>query len=168
MSGMKIVSPLRAWEVIAGLCQQAQWIAEVGARNGKTTGFLLAHLPQLHVIAVCEKDEPAFWQALGEHHWRCRMKAMPSCEAVAEVEDASLDLAIITGSQDEPQLIKDVGLWWPKVKEGGMVVFTEFQHQYPAVHQALAACFNLLQVAVMPDSVAVVEKRDSTLFRIAA
>lgn len=85
-------SPLRRWEVLAGLCQQmkAKTFVEVGCKEGRTTGYLLQNLPDLHVIAIdpwapvpnadedykdwdFAKIEAEFWENVGEHRDRCEM-----------------------------------------------------------------------------------------------
>lgn len=52
--GHAFVSPLRRWDVIAGLCQSidAKTFVEVGCKNGRTTGFVLANCPDIRVIAI--------------------------------------------------------------------------------------------------------------------
>lgn len=187
MSEMKINSPLRRWEVLAGLCKQldAERIAEIGCKEGRTTGFLLHQFPALRIIAVdpwkdigneaesysewdWKKIEREFSRNLGDHHWRCKMKRMTSLEAAREVEDRSLDLVFIDAAHDHANVLADIRAWWPKVREGGMVTGHDFQHKFPGVHRALADCFSLMQIAVLPDSVWAVEKRETTLFREAA
>ena len=182
---MKLQSPLRRWDVLAGLCQNAKWIAEVGCKDGKTTGFLLSQLPQLHIIAVdpwqdiangaesysewdWKRIERDFQHHVGDNAWRVKMKVMTSLAAAKEVEDGSLDLVFVDAAHDHDNVLADIRAWWPKVKEGGMLTGHDFQHRFPGVHRALADCFNLLQVAVLPDSVWAVEKRDTTLYREAA
>jgi len=184
MSEMRIHSPLRRWDVLAGLCQQldAKWIAEVGCKSGHTTAFLLERLPQLHIIAIdpwkdignsaesysewnWKKIESEFWHRVEDHRWRVKQKPMTSLEAAREVADGSLDLVFIDAAHDYENVLADIRAWWPKVREGGMVCGHDFQHRFPGVHRAVADCFNLLQVAVMPDSVWAVEKRETTLYR---
>lgn len=52
--GHEFVSPLRRWDVVAGLCQSigAKTFVEVGCKEGRTTGFVLANCPDIHVIAI--------------------------------------------------------------------------------------------------------------------
>lgn len=98
--GHAFQSPLRRWEVLASLCQQAhaKTFVEVGCKEGRTTGFLLQSLPELHVVAIdpwapvpnAEEDysgwdfakiEAEFWQNVGEHKDRCAMLRMTSEDA---------------------------------------------------------------------------------------
>jgi hypothetical protein len=47
-------SNLRRWDVVAGLCQSidAKTYVEVGCKEGRTTGFVLAQCPELRAIAI--------------------------------------------------------------------------------------------------------------------
>jgi predicted O-methyltransferase YrrM len=83
-------SPVRRWEVLAGLAQSisAKTFVEVGCKEGRTTGFLLENLPELQVIAIdpwapvanADEDysnwdfdqiEKDFWANVGENRMRC-------------------------------------------------------------------------------------------------
>lgn len=102
--GHEFVSPLRRWDVVAGLCQSigAKTFVEVGCKEGRTTGFVLANCPDIHVIAIdpwvtqeagddptretyeawdFEKIERTFWENVGEHKNRCRMIRATSKDA---------------------------------------------------------------------------------------
>lgn len=186
MSEMKIASPLRRWEVLAGLCKNAKAMAEVGCKEGRTTGYLLENLPELQVVAVdpwgsiqgnsAESYEEWDWNAIAKEFWknvaagrdRLRFICEASTDAARKVPDNSLDLVFIDAAHDYKNVLADIRAWWPKVKEGGMVTGHDFQHKFPGVHRAVAECFNLLQVAVLPDSIWAVEKRDGVLYREAA
>ena len=95
--GHAFQSPLRRWEVLAGLCQQmsARTLVEVGCKEGRTTGFLLETLPELHVITIdpwapmanADEDykdwdfaqiERDFWANVGKNEWRAHMFRMTS------------------------------------------------------------------------------------------
>lgn len=182
---MKLQSPLRRWEVLAGLCQslKAKHLVEVGCKDGATTGFLLANLPELHVTAVdpwCDienaaesysewnwkKIEQQFWKNVGENTARCRMLRKTSLEASKLLPDDSIDIAFIDAAHDYENVMADIHAWYPKLKKGGLLVFHDYQHKFPGVHRAIAECFCLLQVSVMPDSIAVIQKNEQT--RLAA
>lgn len=95
-------SPLRRWDVIVGLCQtvQAKTFVEVGCKEGRTTGHVLANCPDVQVYAIDPwqpvpnsaedyKDwdfaaiERAFWGNVGPHKDRVTMLRSTSLE-VAE------------------------------------------------------------------------------------
>jgi len=109
--GHAFVSPLRRWDVLAGLCQSidAKTFVEVGCKEGRTTGFVLANCPDIRVIAIDpwtaqpKSDDPTretyadwdfakiereFWENVGEHRDRCEHWRMTSERAV-EILDYS-------------------------------------------------------------------------------
>lgn len=186
MSEMRVISPLRRWHVLAGLCQSigAVRMVEVGCKDGQTTGFLLAELPELHIMAIdpwsdlangaesysdwnWQKIEAQFAERVGANAERCTMMRMRSVEAATHVADASLDLVFIDAAHDYENALCDIKTWWPKLRPGGYLTGHDYSHAFPGVHRAVAACFPLLRVAVMPDSVWAVEK-DASVFRLAA
>lgn len=184
MSTMKMVSPLRRWEVLAGLCQSidAKHLVEVGVKAGETTGFLLANLPDLHVTAIdpwgnvsnsaesyedweWKKIKRQFWTNVGENKARCTMLRQQSVDAARSVLKP-VEIVFIDAAHDEENVLADIRAWWPKVREGGILCGHDYQHKFPGVHRAVARAFPLLQVAVMPDSVWCVNK--SATLRMAA
>jgi len=179
--GHAFQSPLRRWEVLAGLCQQmsARTFVEVGCKEGRTTGFLLENLPELQVIAidpwapVANSDEDykdwdfaqierEFWENVGEHRSRCRMIRALSLDAAAAhrtfLVDNRADIVFIDAAHDYENCLADIKAWWPLVRDGGYLCGHDYQHQFPGVMRAVAEAFPLLRVAVCPDSVWVVQK----------
>lgn len=173
--GHAFQSPLRRWEVLAGLCQslEAKTFAEVGCKEGRTTGFLLANLPELRVIAIDPwmpipnaaedyKDwdfaqiEREFWQNVGEHRNRLTMHQLPSYDAASVVGE--VDIAFIDAAHDFDSCMEDIRLWWPKVRVGGALCGHDYQHSFPGVMRAVAKAFPLIRVTICPDSVWIVEK----------
>lgn len=173
--GHAFQSPLRRWEVLAGLCEEikAKSFVEVGCKEGRTTGFLLANFPELHVIAIDPwapvpnasedyKDwdfadiEAKFWLNVGEHRERVTMDRCLSFNAAAGV--VSADIVFIDAAHDYEHCLEDIHLWWPKVREGGYLAGHDYQHRFPGVMRTVAKCFPLMRVALMPDSVWVVQK----------
>lgn len=169
---MKLDSPMRRWQVLAGLAQSidAKTFVEVGCKEGRTTGYMLASLPDLKVTAIdpwCpvpnsaesyegwdfEKIERDFWNNIGEHKDRLTMMQTVSSAAVQQVPDGSVDLVFIDAAHDYQGCLEDIRLWLPKVREGGILAGHDFQHRFPGVHRAVAECFPLLQVTVLPDAV---------------
>lgn len=181
-------SPLRRWEVLAGLAQQmnAKTFVEVGCKEGRTTGFLLANLPELRVIAIDPwapiansyedyKDwdftdiESKFWQNVGEHKDRCCLRRTTSLDAArnngmplswhqAVLSEPRYDIVFIDAGHDYENALADIKAWWPLVREGGYLCGHDYQHKFPGVMRAVAQSFPLLRVAVCPDSVWVVQK----------
>lgn len=174
-------SPLRRWDVLAGLCQQAnaKSFVEVGCKEGRTTGFLLKNLPELQVIAIdpwapvpnadedyrdwdFAKIRTEFWQNVGEHEDRVTMVEYTSEQAAAMEGSLSYaipaDMIFIDAGHDYESCLEDIRLWWPHVKPGGYLTGHDYQHKFPGVMRAVAKAFPLLRVAVCPDSVWVVQK----------
>lgn len=175
--GHSYQSPVRRWEVLAGLCQtiNAKTFVEVGCKEGRTTGFLLENLPQLQAIAVdpwlpmpnADEDyqdwdfaaiEGEFWKNIGEHESRCLMHRIPSWDASRLYGPGSLDVVFIDAGHDYDSAFEDIKVWWPLVREGGYLCGHDYQHKFPGVMRAVAASFPLVRVAVCPDSVWVVQK----------
>lgn len=175
--GHSYQSPLRRWEVLAGLCQQmgAKTFVEVGCKEGRTTGFLLANLPDLRVGAVDPwapvanddedyKDwdfgqiERDFWTNVGDHKARCAHYRKTSLEAAKCFGMGSIDIAFIDAGHDYENALADIKAWWPRVREGGYLCGHDYQHKFPGVMRAVAQSFPLLRVAICPDSVWVVQK----------
>jgi hypothetical protein len=52
--GHEFQSPLRRWDIVAGLCQSidARTYVEVGCKEGRTVGFVLANCPNVTAIAI--------------------------------------------------------------------------------------------------------------------
>lgn len=114
--GHAFQSDLRRWDIVAGLCQacDARTYVEVGCKDGRTTGFVLAQCPQLRAIAIdpwCEqpaghdasretyadwdfpKIQAEFWKNIGEHRDRVEMLREPghACSDCYEVNGHLLD-----------------------------------------------------------------------------
>jgi predicted O-methyltransferase YrrM len=178
--GFAFQSPLRRWEVLAGLAEsiKAEDFVEVGCKDGRTTGFLLENLPELNVIAIdpwkpvpnADEDykdwdfaqiERDFWANVGEHKDRCDMRRMTSLEA-ATICDWRMggypDMVFIDAGHDYDNALADIKAWWPLVRNGGILCGHDYQHNFPGVMRAVAKSFPLMRVAVMPDSVWVVQK----------
>ena len=170
-------SPLRRWEVLAGLCQQmgAKTFVEVGCKEGRTTGFLLHNLPDLRVISIDawapvpnSAEDYAdwdysdivkkFWQNVGEHRHRIRMYELLSLAAAKHLHGEQFDIVFIDAGHDYESCLADIQAWWPLVREGGYLCGHDYQHTFPGVMRAVAQSFPLLRVAVCPDSVWIVQK----------
>lgn len=187
--GHAFQSPLRRWDVLIGLCESisARTFVEVGAKEGRTTGALLAALPELRLIAIdpwapvpnADEDysdwdfaaiEAEFWKNVGEHRDRVDMRRMLSLEAAAALgaEGSRYDIVFIDAGHDYENAFADIRAWWPLVREGGYLCGHDYQHKFPGVMRAVADSFPLLRVAVCPDSVWVVRKESDLQLREAA
>lgn len=185
--GHEFVSNLRRWDVVAGLCQSidARTYVEVGCKEGRTTGFVLANCPEVRAIAIdpwCQQEagadasretyekwdfteiERQFWENVGSNRERCRMERMTSQTAARNVFKAGSDWALqedvvfIDALHDYESVKQDIGLWWPLVREGGYLAGHDFNHKWPGVMRAVAEAFPLFKVGLAPDSVWFVRK----------
>lgn len=183
--GHAFQSPLRRWDVLQGIAESinAKTFVEVGCKNGKTTGHMLAACPDLHVIAIDPwspvpneaedyKDwdyaaiEREFWENVGEHKDRCEMLRITSTEAAqcfADTASTPPDLVFIDAAHDYANVMADVRAWWPIVRKGGVLCGHDYSHKFPGVMRAVADCFPLMKVAVCPDSVWMVHKESGVL-----
>lgn len=164
-------------------------LVEVGCKEGRTTGHILKTVPDSRVIAIdpwCSMPdqqgvtggetyeewdfsaiEKQFWENVGEHRDRCTMLRQTSAEAATferfydtHAKPLTLDAVFIDAAHDYENVKKDIALWWPKVRPGGMLIGHDFNHKWPGVERAVAEVFNLMAVGVAPDSVWFVLKDD--------
>lgn len=182
--GHAFVSPLRRWDVIVGLCQSinARTYVEVGCKEGRTVGALLAQCPQIRAIAIDPwikqeaGDDPTretyenwdfaeiervFWENVGEHKKRCQMLRDTSEDAAKltlQDADQMFDVVFIDALHDYDSVVQDISLWWPLVREGGFLALHDYNHKWPGVMRAVADHFPLMKVGVCPDSVAFIQK----------
>lgn len=184
--GHEFQSPLRRWDVVAGLCQSidAKTYVEVGCKEGRTTGFVLANCPQVRAIAIdpwiaqdagadatretyekwdFAEIERLFWENVGEAKDRCRMFRNTSDIAAAAFSEHAFsegpaDAVFIDALHDYESVKQDIALWWPLVAEGGYLVLHDYNHKWPGVMRAVAEAFPLFKVGLAPDSVAFIRK----------
>lgn len=64
----------------------------------------------------------------------CPLMIMTGVEAVPSFGDESLDLVHIDGSHGEEESVRDVKLWWPKIRAGGVMVMDDTD--WPSVRAA--------------------------------
>lgn len=196
--GHEFVSPLRRWDVVAGLCQSigAKTFVEVGCKEGRTTGFVLANCPDIRVISIdpwmkqeastdptretyqswdFAEIERVFWENVGEHKERCKMIRTTSEAAAAAFADSMAhavvepaDVVFLDALHDYDSVKQDISLWWPKVREGGFICGHDYQHKFPGVMRAVAHHFPLMRVGLCPDSVWFVQKEPGMTLRAAA
>jgi SAM-dependent methyltransferase len=116
------------------------------------------------------KIEAEFWANVGEHKdrcemWRCTSETAaigkPAPDDGREGWDVILqaDLVFIDALHDYEHVMQDISLWWPKVRQGGVLAGHDFNHKWPGVERAVADHFNLADVGIGFDSVWFVVKQ---------
>lgn len=167
---------------------------EVGCKHGVTTGHILKTVPESEVIAIDpwmkqEKSadptketyqdwdfadiERQFWENVGGHKDRCTMLRLTSKDAsdtgLFDPLDVlyfdPIDIVFIDALHDYEHVKQDIGLWWPKVRIGGILAGHDFNHKWPGCERAVAESFDLMHVGVAPDSVWFVIKIAEDQFR---
>lgn len=187
--GHEFVSNLRRWDVVAGLCQSidAKTYVEVGCKEGRTTGFVLAQCPELRAIAIdpwCPQPagddasretyekwdfaeiERRFWENVGGNKDRCLMKrdegafaaACWSLDSYQEITKGLADVVFIDALHDYQSVKQDIEIWWPLVRPGGYLCGHDYNHKWTGVMRAVAEHFNLMGVCLGPDSMWWVQK----------
>lgn len=184
----------RRWDFLASLMveQGYKTFVEIGCKEGRTTGHILANVPDSRVIAIDpwmkqeKSDDPKketyeawdfeaiereFWANVGEHKERCEMLRTTSVEAFGDLIEVRprmserFDLVFIDALHDYEHVMEDIRHWWCAVRPGGILAGHDFNHKWPGVERAVAESFNLMQVGVGPDSVWFVVKGDEEQFR---
>jgi predicted O-methyltransferase YrrM len=195
-TGTGLIAGPRRWDILASfmLEQGYQTFVEVGCKEGRTTGHILANVPDSRVIAIdpwitqeatkdptketyadwdFSKIEAEFWANVGEHTDRCTMLRRTSEQAadlgLFDPDDIlytdPIDLIFIDALHDYEHVKQDIALWWPKVRIGGILAGHDFNHKWPGCERAVAESFDLMQVGVAPDSVWFVMKVSEDQFR---
>lgn len=62
-----------------------------------------------------------------------------SVQAVVKIDDLSLDLVHVDGSHNQEESTRDVEIWWPKLRSGGVMVMDDTNWPSVASARALAA-----------------------------
>jgi predicted O-methyltransferase YrrM len=169
----------RRWDVLESFMIQQGYktFVEVGCKEGRTTGHILKSVPDARVIAIdpwitqeksadptketyedwdFQKIEKEFWSNVGENKALLEMWRETSEQAASHFLERTLwpaDLVFIDALHDYEHVKQDIGLWWPKVRIGGILAGHDFNHRWPGCERAVAESFNLMHVGVAPDSV---------------
>lgn len=72
---------------------------------------------------------------LSPYENRCKIIRQHSWEAASSIEDESLDCVFIDGDNRYPSVKRDIELYWPKVKKGGVILGDDYEMD--AVKQAV-------------------------------
>jgi hypothetical protein len=151
---------MRRWHLLADLCIRhgLRRVVELGVREGRLAGHLLASVPESHVTGVDlwrvqpPRAEPgaetydgwpmaryraAALALAARNPGRCRMLELATDEAALVVPDGSLDLVFVDADHTERAVARDIATWTPKVGPGGLLAGHDIH--WPSVHRAVAA-----------------------------
>jgi len=111
--------------------------AEIGVWEGAFAEKLCAPNPGFHLTCVDPwSTQPDYKEGKNDHArmaaafqtaksrldaYNCRLMKMTSAEAAPQIEDGSLDIVYIDGNHTLPHVTKDIQLWLPKVRSGGVI-----------------------------------------------
>lgn len=131
---------MRRWEVMEKFLKNTNPLlgAEVGVKEGKFISHLLAKFPRLDMFAIDpwevqegEKEDYKDWDFISIYdeyrdrtkdvYDRVREMRMYSEDAAKIIEDGSLDFVFIDAQHDYESVKKDIALWLPKVRPGGII-----------------------------------------------
>lgn len=144
------------WEVIAQWLKEKNPLfgAEIGVKEGRFISHLLENFPELTMYAVDPWEE----QPEGNEDYRewdfnniyNRYKAAvkPYSDRVIElreysetaadkIPDGSLDFVFIDAQHDYYSCKRDIALWLPKVKKGGLLSGHDYNPKFPGVIRAV-------------------------------
>lgn len=81
-----------------------------------------------------EGDEAVFWETANHYNYqsRTRLLKLPSHEA-AGCLPGQLDLVLIDGNHTEAVVEEDLRLYWPMVRDGGLLVGHDYTTRFPGV-----------------------------------
>lgn len=155
-------------KVLHGLVAQHRWKtgAELGVLRGETMLHLLSRCPQLTMIGV-DLWEPlegadGAWDDGGRSYtghdmdgYRRRLQAllrpysersvllrMRTVDAAAEFDDGNFDFVFIDADHTYAGISADIEAWWPKVRQGGMLLGHDWEHaEFPGVTRAVRERF---------------------------
>lgn len=152
--GHEFISNLRRWDIVAGLCHSidARTYVEVGCKEGRTTGFVLANCPDVRAIAIdpwCQQEagadasretyekwdfaeiERLFWENVGANRDRCKMARSTGHDAAVQ---HLTDRTALFGEH-----------FWQEPLASIDVVFIDALHDYESVKQDIALWWPLVR-----------------------
>jgi len=151
---------MNRWQVIA------LWLnghnpktgAEIGVKEGRFISYLLTAYKGLTMYAVDPwEDQPGEAEDYIGWNWNdiykeYRRKVEPyagrfielrtySEQAAEQVPDGSLDFVFIDAQHDYESVKQDIGLWFPKVRTGGLISGHDYCKKFPGAMQAVNEVF---------------------------
>ena len=159
----------RRWHVIAGLIKKHRFesYVEVGVWKADTTSYVLKKCPSLKMVVGVddyknfESMKHSLYQfkeaeKLARKRIGKRLMVCSSIQASEKFEDNSLDIVFIDADHTYKAVKKDIQLWWPKVRTGGILAGHDYDIKHMGVVNAVSAHF--IQFYLGADSVWYVKK----------
>lgn len=134
---------------------------EVGVAFGSMSLWLTRKIPALRMLCVDpympydpddgmsdfmqssgdEIAELVRWRFANEGHDRLQLLRLTSEQAAATVADASQDFVFIDADHRYEAVKRDIELWLPKVRHGGLIAGHDFTAGWPGVQKAVVEAF---------------------------
>ena len=115
---------------------------EIGVAKGDNAVEILKDLPikQLHLIDNYAVERPNFeiaMKATEPYKHLIKWRLVSSQKANMEFKDDTLDFAYIDASHIFEDVVRDIFLWYPKLKKGGLLAGHDFSPFEPGVCEAV-------------------------------
>jgi len=88
---------------------------------------------------VTEGDEGEFWRNAEQFGYKDRVTNIKKYSdlAAADIEDGSCDIVYVDGNHSYDIVKSDLELYWPKVREGGLLLGHDYTTRFPGVIKAV-------------------------------
>lgn len=83
---------------------------------------------------------------------------MDSKKAYYKFKDESIDFLFLDSDHTYDHTITELKLWWPKIKQGGILCGHDYKEGYKAVKRAVDEFFIKNKIHLFPDSIFLVRK----------
>ena len=111
-------------------------MAEVGVRDGRTTFWLLDHIPRLTIYAI-DISIRGFYTREAAVRYGDRLRPIEAASSIAadRLSDHSLDLVFIDANHSYRHVREDIIKYSAKLRPGGLLAGHDID--YPGVNQAV-------------------------------
>lgn len=149
------------WEYLIRMIREHDFRrgAEVGTGTGRTAMEVLKACSALHLIEVawypgpeliegiayceCQRARRTWQRHIEPYLHRVTIIELPSHEAVTKVKDESLDFVFIDADHAYEECLRDIQVWSPKVRLGGLICGDDYEHPwFPGVGEAVHTVFD--------------------------
>ena len=108
---------------------------EIGVLHGWTSWYFLESIPCLHLLSVDIAPKLSAWGNLHRFGNRSTLWKMTSEEASMK-HSGKLDLVFVDAQHDYDEIVKDINVWRPKLRSGGIMAGHDYGPYWPAVIRA--------------------------------